>query len=131
MALAQEAGARKVVPLAVSIAAHSPLMAGAQVEFNLAVQAAPIQNPLVPLVGNVTAAALRQADQIRADLQAQLTHRVRWTESVHLMVAQGVDTFIEIGSGSVLIGLLKRIDRSVNGLALGKPEDYLKLEVEV
>lgn len=131
MALAQEAGARKVVPLAVSIAAHSPLMAGAQAEFNLAVQSAPIQDPAIPLVGNVTASPLHRADQIRADLQAQLTHRVRWTESIRWMIAQGVDTFIEIGSGSVLIGLLKRIDRLANGLALGKPEDYLKLGVEV
>jgi [acyl-carrier-protein] S-malonyltransferase len=129
MALAQGAGARKVVPLAVSIAAHSPLMAGAQEEFTLAVEAAPILDPAIPLIGNVTATALSAASQIRTDLQAQLTHRVRWTESVRMMIAQGVTTFIELGSGSVLIGLLKRIDRGASGLALGKPEDYLKLEI--
>ncbi len=128
MALAQAAGARKVTPLAVSIAAHSPLMAGAQQEFNRAVAAAPIQDARIPLVGNVTASPLSQAGQIRADLQAQLTHRVRWAESVQFMIAQGVNTFIEMGTGSVLTGLLKRIDRSVVGYALGKPEDFDKLE---
>jgi [acyl-carrier-protein] S-malonyltransferase len=127
MALAQAAGARKVVPLAVSIAAHSPLMAHAQAEFNRAVDEAPIQDPALPLVGNVTASPLTQAAQIRADLQAQLTHRVRWTESVQVMVAQGVNTFLELGSGTVLAGLLKRIDRSPAGLALGTPEDFSKL----
>ncbi len=127
MALAQAAGARKVTPLAVSIAAHSPLMAGAQEEFNRAVAAAPIQDPAIPLIGNVTASPLSQAGQVRADLQAQLTHRVRWAESVQLMIAQGVTTFLEMGAGSVLNGLLKRIDRNVAGFALSKPEDFEKL----
>jgi [acyl-carrier-protein] S-malonyltransferase len=127
MALAQASGAKKVTPLAVSIAAHSPLMASAQEEFNRAVSAAPIQDVNIPLVGNVTAEPLSQAVQIRADLQAQLTHRVRWAESMQFMITQGVTTFVEMGSGSVLTGLLKRIDRSVVGFALSKPEDFDKL----
>lgn len=123
----QLAGERRVKPLAVSIAAHSPLMALSQADFNLAVQAAPIADPHTPLVGNVTASPLTTASQIRADLQAQLTSRVRWTESIQAMTGQGVTTFIEIGSGSVLCGLLKRIDREAAGIALGKPEDFQKL----
>ena len=130
MELARAAGARKVVPLAVSIAAHSPLMAHAQAGFNAAVETAPIGDPQIPLVGNVTATPLTRADEIRSDLQAQLTSRVRWTESIRLMIEAGVDTFIEIGSGSVLTGLLKRIDRQVSGLAVGSPEDLEKLSAE-
>ncbi len=126
--LAHQAGARKAVRLAVSIAAHSPLMQHAQDDFNLAVNAAPIQDPNLPLVGNVTAAPLRKAEQIRADLQAQLTSRVRWTESIQWMISQGVTTFLEIGSGSVLNGLLKRIDRQVQGIPVGSPADFEKLE---
>ena len=128
MAGAQEAGAKRVVPLPISIAAHSPLMAHAQADFNKAVEAAPIQHPTIPLIGNVTAQPLTTADEIRADLQAQLRSRVRWTETIQFLRNQGVDHFIEIGNGEVLSGLVKRIDRKTNRLSLGKPEDYEKLD---
>lgn len=127
--LAQEAGARRAIPLTVSIAAHSPLMALSQADFNKAVAAAPIADPQAPLVGNVTAEPLTSAAQIRSDLEAQLTSRVRWTESIQRMIAAGVTTFIEMGSGNVLTGLLKRIDKQVNGIALGSPADFEKLHV--
>lgn len=125
--LAQQAGARKTVPLAVSIAAHSPLMTHAQQDFNQAVDAAPISDASLPLVGNITAQPLTTAAQIRADLQGQLTHRVRWTESIRYMLEQGVTTFMELGSGSVLTGLLKRIDRQAIGVPLGAPVDFERL----
>jgi [acyl-carrier-protein] S-malonyltransferase len=124
MQLAQQNGARRVMPLAVSIAAHSPLMAYAQQAFNQAVEEAPITDPSIPLVGNVSALPLTSATEIRQDLQGQLTSRVRWSESIQEMIARGVASFIEIGSGSVLIGLLKRIDREARGLALGAPDDF-------
>ncbi len=127
MELAKGAGAKKAVALAVSIAAHSPLMATAQSAFSRALEAAPIQDPALPLIGNVSASALETAAQVRADLEAQLTSRVRWTESIRTMIDMGVTRFIELGSGSVLVGMLKRIDRGVTGLALGKPEDFEKL----
>jgi [acyl-carrier-protein] S-malonyltransferase len=127
LALAQEAGARRAKALAVSIAAHSPLMNHAQSDFNQAVNAAPITDPHIPLVGNVTATPLINAARVRADLQAQLTSRVRWTESVQTMITQGVTTFIELGSGDVLTGLLKRINREVTGIPVGNPEDFAKL----
>jgi [acyl-carrier-protein] S-malonyltransferase len=125
--LAQQSGARRAVPLAVSIAAHSPLMAHAQGDFNQAVEAAPIVDPLYPLVGNVTGQALTQAGQVCDDLRRQLTSRVRWTESIQAMIAGGAATFLELGSGSVLTGLLKRIDRQVSGVALGAPADFNRL----
>ena len=125
--LAQAAGARRSVRLAVSIASHSPLMSQAQLGFIQAVEAAPLVDPVLPLIGNVTASPLSTAQALRQDLQDQLTHRVRWTESIQWMIAQGVTTFIELGSGTVLTGLLKRIDREALGLNLGTPADYEKL----
>lgn len=127
LALAQQAGARRAVRLAVSIAAHSPLMENAQSGFNDAVMASPITDPLTPLIGNVTASPLVTAEAIRHDLQGQLMNRVRWTESVQFLLSHGVSTFIELGSGSVLIGLLKRIDRQANGFSLGSPSDFAQL----
>jgi [acyl-carrier-protein] S-malonyltransferase len=124
---ARAAGARRAIPLAVSIAAHSPLMAHAQAGFNQAVAAAPLAEPTVPIVGNVTAEPLISTGQIRADLQAQLNSRVRWTESIQHMLAHGVSHFFELGSDSVLTGLLKRIDRQALGLSLGSPADFEKL----
>jgi len=125
--LAREAGARKAVPLAVSIAAHSPLMAHAQEGFNQAVASSQLTDPAIPLVGNVTASPLTTADMLRADLQAQLNSRVRWTESIRYMIDQGVTAFLELGSDSVLTGLLKRIDRQARGIALGAPADFEKV----
>jgi [acyl-carrier-protein] S-malonyltransferase len=131
LALSQQAGAKRAIRLAVSIAAHSPLMSSAQMDFNQAVNTAPMINPSIPLVGNVTASPLRTFAAIRSDLQDQLTHRVRWTESIQYMINQGVSTFIEIGSGSVLTGLVKRIERQANCLALGSPEDFTRLAVSI
>jgi [acyl-carrier-protein] S-malonyltransferase len=129
MTLAEQVGAKRVVRLAVSIAAHSPLMALAQEDFNRAVDAAGLVDPKIPIIGNVNAAPLHSAAAIRADLQAQLRSRVRWTESVQWLVAQGIENFIELGSGEVLSGLVKRIERSSTRLALGAPQDFEKLSL--
>ncbi len=116
VALAQEVGARRAVPLAVSIAAHSVLMESAQQAFNRALEETPFLTPQTPVVGNVAAAPLSSPEAIRADLAAQLTARVRWTESVAWMAAQGVDAFVEVGAGKVLSGLVKRIARGTKVL---------------
>jgi len=121
------AGARRAVRLAVSIAAHSPLMENAQVSFNQAVDAARLERPVVALVGNVSASPLNNQDQLCDDLKAQLTHRVRWTESIQFMISKGVTTFLELGSGSVLAGLIKRIDNRANVISLGTAADFQKL----
>lgn len=127
MVSALKAGAKRVVPLPISIAAHSPLMTHAQADFNRAVEAAPLSEPQTPLVGNVTALPLTSASQVRADLQAQLRSRVRWTETIQYLRTQGVETFIEIGNGDVLSGLVKRIDRNTERIVLGSPNDFEKL----
>lgn len=124
---AKEAGARKVVPLAVSIAAHSPLMVHAQASFNQAVNSVHFTDPVTPIIGNVSASPLKNAIEIVEDLQAQLNSRVRWTETIQLMRSEGVSTFLEIGNNSVLAGLLKRIDRDARGLSIGDPSDFDKL----
>ncbi len=128
MAAAQAHKARKVLKLAVSIAAHSPLMAHAQADFNLAVEAAGLQEPQIPIIGNVTAQPLNSAAAIQADLNAQLNARVRWTETITYLLSQGIDTFIEIGSGAVLSGLVKRIERKTTRQSLGIPEDMIQLQ---
>ena len=111
MALAQEAGARKVVRLAVSIAAHSPLMATVQEEFANAVAQADIKPPNFPVIANITAQPLTDVDAIRQELVGQLQNSVQWTKSMAYLIGQGHDVFIEFGPGKVLAGLMKRIDR--------------------
>jgi [acyl-carrier-protein] S-malonyltransferase len=128
MEASRDAGAKKVVPLAISIAAHSPLMAHAQEDFNETVEAAPIQTPQIPLIGNVSAKPITTASEVRVDLQAQLRSRVRWTETIQYLRENGVDTFIEIGNKDVLCGLVKRIDRKTKRISLGTPEDFEKLK---
>lgn len=126
MALAAQAGIRRIRPLAVSIAAHSPLMAPAQADFNQAIASIPLVDPLIPLVGNVSARPLTTVTGLAEDLNAQLTSRVRWTETIRFITAQGVQNFIELGNGNVLAGLIKRIDDQANVISLGAPADFEK-----
>lgn len=110
--LATDAGARRAVKLAVSIAAHSPLMAAAQEGFLQAVHETAFSPPQVPVISNVAALPLSSPADIRQELDQQLTQSVRWTDSMRTILEAGAETFIEIGAGSVLTGLLRRIDRS-------------------
>jgi [acyl-carrier-protein] S-malonyltransferase len=116
---AEAAGARKVVELAVSIASHTPLMAVIADEFAAAVDAAPIVDAAIPLVANVSAGPITSAGDIRAELKAQLTSPVRWTESMCFLVDQGVIQVVEIGPKNVLTGLMRRIERQVDGMNYG------------
>jgi [acyl-carrier-protein] S-malonyltransferase len=115
------AGAKRTIRLAVSIAAHSALMEPAISTFGRAVDEAGVTDPAIPVVGNVGAELLRTAAGLRNDVKAQLMARVRWTESVRRMIAGGVHTFAEIGTGDVLIGLIRRIDKSPTLSALDLP----------
>jgi [acyl-carrier-protein] S-malonyltransferase len=108
-ALAKERGAKRALPLKVSAAFHSPLMRAAAEGLAAAVAQAAIVDARTPVISNVTAEPLAQADAIRRELIAQVTSPVRWIASVQRMSAAGVDTFVEIGPGSVLTGLIKRI----------------------
>ncbi len=116
--LAQEAGAKRAIKLAVSIAAHSPLMEPASAAFRQALLATTFHETSYVVYGNVDASPLENVDATRRELDLQLTHSVRWTESVQAMTVAGVEHFIELGPKDVLTGLLKRIDRSRTGIPL-------------
>ncbi|MCC6906145.1 MAG: ACP S-malonyltransferase [Anaerolineae bacterium] len=118
---AAEMGIKRAVRLPISIASHSPLMTQAQAQFRMALDATPFSQPVLPVVANTTARPLSTVEEVRAELNAQLTSRVRWTESMQAMIADGVTTFIELGSKDVLTGLLKRIDRGVKGYVADSP----------
>lgn len=121
---AKAAGAKRGIALAVSIAAHSPLMASIQDEWNQAVDTCTMTDPEIPVIGNVHARALSTTGELRSDIKAQMDSRVRWTESVGAMLKSGTQAFVEVGSGSVLIGLIRRIESSVAGYPLGNPADF-------
>ena len=125
--LAERAGARKVVPLAVSVASHSPLMTSITPDFGHALAQTEIIPPIIPVVGNVSAAPLRTAQEIRDELSAQLTSTVRWTESVQYMVDAGVESFVELGPKDVLTGLIKRINRKAERIAINNVESINRL----
>lgn len=105
----KEAGAKRALPLAVSGAFHSPLMEPARAELAKAIEATSIVEPVCPVYQNVTAAAETSPEAIKKNLLAQLTSPVRWTQSVKAMLADGAGEFTEVGPGSVLQGLVKRI----------------------
>lgn len=128
MSGAKAAGAKRALPLQVSIAAHSPLMDSIQADWNAAVDACALETPTIPVVGNVHAKPMLAADELRMDIKAQMQSRVRWTESVQLMLGNGIQTYVEAGTGEVLLGLIKRIDASALRYLLGTPKDFEALE---
>ena len=120
--VAKAHGVRKVIPLAVSIAAHSALMGSVVDEFRAAVEATPMEPPRIPVISNVHARPLDDVAAIRRELVDQLTASVRWTAGVEYMAAAGVQTFIELGPGSVLINMVKRILKQPAVRAVESPE---------
>lgn len=108
-----EAGARRVVPLSVGGAFHSPLMEPAQKELAKAIEQTTFHTPICPIYQNATAKAHTEVSQIRQNLISQLTAPVRWTQSVEQMIADGAEEFIECGPGKVLQGLVKKINRKM------------------
>ena len=108
-----EAGARKVMPLPVSVPSHCALMKPAAERLEKDLAGIVLSPPSIPVVQNVTAQVADDVDVIRANLVSQLSQPVRWVESVRYMVANGVTSFSECGPGKVLAGLGKRIERSV------------------
>jgi [acyl-carrier-protein] S-malonyltransferase len=122
-AIAKELGARKVLPLPVGGAFHTPFMAPAADRLRAALDAAAWSEPAVPVVANVDARPHREAGVWPDLLHAQLTAPVRWRQSVEAMVAEGVTTFLELGPGNVLTGVAKRAAKGATALAVGSPED--------
>ncbi len=119
MTLAKTRGAKRVIPLAVSIASHSRLMESAAREFAAAVASTPMRAPRLPVISNVTALPLERVDDIRAELVAQLTSSVQWIKSIEYILAQGATHFIELGPKDVLAGLIRRINKDAHAISLG------------
>lgn len=118
-------GARRVLPLPVGGAFHSPLMVPAQERLDRALRAASFRDPAVPVLSAVVAAQY-QRDEAEL-LSRQLTAPVQWRQTVEALVARGVDTVVEVGPGGVLTGLVKRIAPSVRALAVAAPDDLAAL----
>ena len=107
-----EAGAKRALKLNVGGAFHSPLMEPARVELEAAIQAAPFKAPICPIYQNVDAKPHTDPAEIKTNLIAQLTALVRWTQIVQNMIADGATSFTELGPGTVLQGLIKKVDRA-------------------
>jgi len=122
MDLAKARGAHLVRRLGVSIASHSPLMQQAAQHFSDLINRIHLRPPQMPLIANISAQALTTVEDLRAELSAQLTGPVQWTRSVQAMVAQGVDTFVEIGPKQVLSGLIRRITPDAHPISLSEVE---------
>ncbi|WP_420336765.1 ACP S-malonyltransferase [Roseibium sp.] len=121
--IAKAKGARRAVMLPVSAPFHCSLMAPAADAMSEALANAEISSPAVPLVANVLAEPITDPADIRARLVEQVTGTVRWRESVLWLAGQGVDTLVEVGTGKVLTGMVRRINKDTTGIAVNTPED--------
>jgi [acyl-carrier-protein] S-malonyltransferase len=111
--LMKEAGAKRALPLKVGGAFHSPLMESARVELSEAIESTSFSKPICLVYQNVTTVGESDPEVIKKNLIAQLTSPVKWTQSVQNMIADGATDFVELGPGSVLQGLISKIDKSV------------------
>ena len=128
---AKQAGAKRCIPLKVSGPFHSALLAGAGEKLRTELDAVKIHTPAVPYLSNVTAEPVTDGEGIRELLVKQVSHPVRFRESVERMLADGVDTFIEIGPGRTLSGFVRKIDRDVTVYHIEKPADMEQVMEEL
>jgi [acyl-carrier-protein] S-malonyltransferase len=119
MELARRRGAKRVARLGISIASHSPLMSRVSAQLGEIIDQLPLRPPRVPVVANGSGLPMTTVDEIRKELAHHVERPVNWTRSVREMVNLGATTFVEVGSGQVLAGLIKRIDREVTILGPG------------
>lgn len=125
----EEAGAKRVIPLEVSGPFHSSLMKPAAANLQATLAAIDMKDASVPVVANVTANAATAAGEIRELLVEQVYSPVLWEDSVRYLILQGVDTFVEIGSGTVLAGLIKKIDKNVRVISVNSISALEALQV--
>ena len=119
MGLAKAKGAHRVVPLAVSGAFHTPLMHSAVDGISEIIPTLAFHEPLIPIIANTTAQPMTTTEQVKTELLGQLCNSVQWQRSIEYMINDGVSTFIEIGPGRVLSGLIRRINKNVKTLNIG------------
>jgi [acyl-carrier-protein] S-malonyltransferase len=126
-ALAKERGAKRALPLTVAGAYHSRLMQSAADQLQAHLASLAVQSAGIPVISNVTAQP-HDAASLKSQLVKQVTSSVRWEDSMRHLLGQGFRSFIELGPGDVLAGLLKRIDKEARVVSVGKPADLAKLE---
>jgi [acyl-carrier-protein] S-malonyltransferase len=112
-----EAGAKRALKLVVGGAFHSPLMESARVELEEAINITKFQRPICPIYQNVNASKVTEPEQIKKNLIDQLTSPVRWTQTMKNMLADGATSFVELGPGNVLQGLIKKVDRNIEAVS--------------
>ena len=117
------AGAKRVIPLKVSGPFHSRMLTEAGKKLGQVLENVSVSKPQIPYVANVTAQYVTDAESVKPLLEKQVSSSVRWQQSVEMMIADGVDTFIEIGPGKTLSGFMKKINRNVTVLNIEKMED--------
>lgn len=125
----EEAGAKRVIPLEVSGPFHSSLMKPAAANLQATLASIAMKDASVPVVANVTANVATAADDIRSLLVEQVYSPVLWEDSVRYLIEQGVDSFVEIGSGTVLAGLIKKIDKNVSVISINSMSALEALQV--
>jgi len=125
--LAKEKGAARAIPLVVSGAFHSPLMEPAIEGLKKAINGLDFKEPEIPIIANTTVQPLNTAQEIKDELIRQLNNSVCWQQSVEYMIDNGTTTFIEIGTGNVLAGLIKRINKTVKVLNVGTVSDLVNI----
>ena len=108
--LAKARGARRAIPLPVSGAFHTPMMQKAADAMSEILDSISLRNPDIPVIANTTAEPINTGNQVKAELINQLCNGVQWQRSIEFMLTSGVDTFVEVGPGEVLTGLIKRIN---------------------
>ncbi len=128
MELAKAAGARRAVRLPVSAPFHCPLMHPAQLRLANDLIAIAFSDPAVPFINNWQARRITTGGEARSGLYEQIPNPVRWTETIREMAHSGIRYFVEVGPGSVLLGLLRSIDPSLKGAKFGEPADMEKVE---
>jgi [acyl-carrier-protein] S-malonyltransferase len=126
MELAKARGAKKVIPLSVSGAFHSPVMQPATGELARVIASSPIQNASIPIISNINAAPLTEAPMIREELARQIATPVEWTRSIEYLAGAGVSVFIEIGPGRALTGMVKRIVKDATTISISSATDIEK-----
>ena len=122
MEIATEKGARRVVELIVSAPFHCQLMNPAAEQMKEALEKTEIKNPFVPIIANVTAEPVINSDDIRSNLVKQVTATVRWHESINHLSQKQISNAFELGSGNVLTGLVRRIDRNIKCVPIGNSQ---------
>lgn len=123
----KEAGAKRTIMLNVSGPFHSKMLTGAGEKLGEVLASVEVHKPQIPYVANVTASYVTEADEVKPLLTKQVSSSVRWQQSVETMLADGVDTFIEIGPGKTLAGFMRKIDRSAKVYNVEKLEDVQKV----